>query len=192
MALSRKRAKELKRLRSAAADLWDEQREVLDAATRVAREARRQAVYVGKEQVAPKLRDTYESQLRPAVHLGVSAARSAAGIAKDHITHDVLPTVSSTLGSLIALREVAKDPHVRDALARINKSGADLTRKGKTIIHPSKTAGPARYIFTTFAIIAAIGVAYAAWQTLRADDELWVTDEDDEGVETTQEPSGAV
>ena len=28
-----------------------------------------------------------------------------------------------------------------------------------------------------FGVAAAVGVAYAAWQTLRADDELWVADD---------------
>jgi hypothetical protein len=29
-------------------------------------------------------------------------------------------------------------------------------------------------------VVAAAGLAYAAWQTLRADDELWVSDEADD------------
>ncbi len=37
--------------------------------------------------------------------------------------------------------------------------------------------GPGRYILIGIGVVAAIGVAYAAWQTLRADDELWVDDE---------------
>ena len=177
MALSRKREKELARLRSAVQDLWEEQRDVLDNASRVAREASRQALNVGREELAPRVRDAFENQVRPAVHHGAVAARSAAASAKDHLAHDVLPSVSATIGSLLALHDVAKDPHVRETLARIGKSGAALKSKGNLISHPAKTMGFGRYALVTFAIIASVGVAYAAWQTLRADDELWVTDE---------------
>ena len=30
----------------------------------------------------------------------------------------------------------------------------------------------------TIALVAAAGVGYAAWQTFRADDELWVSDDE--------------
>ena len=36
-------------------------------------------------------------------------------------------------------------------------------------------------------VVAVAGVAYAAWQTLRADDELWVSDEVDDEADATVE-----
>ena len=44
------------------------------------------------------------------------------------------------------------------------------------IIKP-KPAGPGRYILIGVGVVAFAAVAYAAWQTLRADDDLWIDDE---------------
>ena len=45
MALTRKRQKELNRLKSEAEDLWENQKELLEHATKVVRAASRQAAY---------------------------------------------------------------------------------------------------------------------------------------------------
>jgi hypothetical protein len=39
------------------------------------------------------------------------------------------------------------------------------------------TPGPGRYIAVALGVLAVTAVAYAAYQTLRADDDLWVEDE---------------
>ena len=39
--------------------------------------------------------------------------------------------------------------------------------------------GVGGYFLIALGVIAVAGLAYAAWQTLRADDELWVVDEDE-------------
>lgn len=162
MALSRKRKKELDKLRSAAAELWGDQKSVLEHAGRVVRDATQQAAEVGREEVAPRLRD-------------------AAGSARDHVTHDVIPSVSSALSSAMTLLEVAKDTRVKEAFARVGKTGSELgARVGVT---PAKSAGPGRYILIVVGLVAVAGVAYAAWQTLRADDELWVSDDSDDSEE---------
>ena len=198
MALSRKRIKELNRLRSAAVDLWAEQRDVLDTAGRVARAAGTQAWHVGREEVAPRVRDAFEHQVRPVVTSGVSAARAGAGAAvagadaaKHKLSKDVLPAVSSSLGSITLLRDVANDPHVRDALARLSQTGSKFSSKAQEIVPVKKSAGPGRYIAITFALIGLGVVAYAAWQTLRADDELWVTDDPDETEVSGESPAPA-
>jgi hypothetical protein len=41
-----------------------------------------------------------------------------------------------------------------------------------------KSHGPGRYILIGVIVVAIAGIAYAAWQTLRADDDLWI-DEDE-------------
>jgi hypothetical protein len=65
---------------------------------------------------------------------------------------------------------------VRDALKRVSSNASDVgARVG---ISKSKTAGPGRYILVGVGIVALAGIAYAAWQTLRADDDLWIDDED--------------
>ena len=47
---------------------------------------------------------------------------------------------------------------------------------------PKKSAGPGRYILIGLGVVATLGVAYAAWQTLRADDDLWIEDLGDPGA----------
>ena len=66
MSLTRKRKKELKRLRSSAEELWGAQQEVLANANAVASEARRQADNYTREELAPRVRDGYDQYVRPA------------------------------------------------------------------------------------------------------------------------------
>ncbi len=176
MALSRKRQKELNRLKAQAEDLWDDQKELLDHAAKVVRAASRQAAHYAREDVVPRVRDTFEDRVRPAVSTGIAGARSAALGTRDRFVDDVLPAMSSALGTALAAIDVAKNKQVRDAIGRATRFSRDVgTRVG--IVQPKPTAGPGRYILITFGVVAAAAIAYAAWQTLRADDDLWVEDE---------------
>jgi len=163
MALTRKQKKELKRLRGAASDIWDDQREVLEQASKAIRDATRHLAEVGREDVAPRV---------------VAAGKSAASSAGDKLKNDVLPAVTSALGSAIAVLEVAKNPQIREALGKAGKAGTALG--AKVGITPAKSSGPGKYILIGVGVVAFAGIAYAAWQTLRADDELWVSDEFDD------------
>jgi hypothetical protein len=168
MALSRKRQKELKRLRRSADDLWQEQREAIDHASVVLREARRQAGNYAREEVAPRVRTAYDDRVRPAV---VSARQGLA--------HEVLPAVSGAIGSALAMLEAARDPRVRDVVRRATSVAESLpSRLQKAAPAPvkKKSAPIGRYIGLGIAGIAVAGVLYAAWQTLRADDDLWIED----------------
>ncbi|MBB5633147.1 hypothetical protein BKA04_001370 [Cryobacterium mesophilum] len=171
MGLSRKRQRELNRLKRGASELWDDQRDVLDHATKVVKEARRQLSNVSREEFVPRVRDLYESRVRPGVETGLEVGRNVAGAARDKVSRDVLPAVSSALGTALAALEVARSPQVRQALSRVARSTS------KTVAPAKPSSGPGRYILIGVGLVAAAGVAYAAWQTLRADDELWVSDE---------------
>lgn len=175
MGLSRKRQRELKRLKGSASDLWDEQKEVLDRATRVVREAKHQLASLGREEVVPRVRDAVDHHVRPGVASGIAAARGAAGTTREKLVEDVLPAVTSALSSALAVIEASKSPQVREALGRVGKVGAKVG--SKVVPTAAKSSGPGRYILIGVGLVAAAGLAYAAWQTLRADDELWVTDE---------------
>jgi hypothetical protein len=172
MALSRKRRKELDRLRKQAEHVWDDQKELLDHAAKVVREASRQASNFAREEVGPRVKDAYEDRVVPAVGAGIAGARSAAGTARDRFTREVLPTVTSALGTALAAIEVAKDKQVRDAISRATKLGTELRTKAGSL--QPKSAGPGRYILIGLGVVAVAAVAYAAWQTLRADDDLWI------------------
>ena len=168
MALSRRREKELKRLKRDSSELWDEQREVLDRASKVVREASRQLANVSREEVAPRVKDAFETS--------VAATRHVADSARTRVTRDVLPAVSGALGSALAVLEAVKDPRVRAVVSKVRDAGS------RANIVPAKqnSAGPGRYILMGIGIVAAAGIAYAAWQTLRADDEVWVADATDD------------
>lgn len=164
MALSRKRQRELKRLKRDAARLWDEQREAIDHATVVLQDARRQAANYAREEVRPRIEE------------GIASARRTASSARERFVDDVLPAISSTIGSALAALEAAKDPRVREVARKVSRAG----QKRGVVAVPAKS-GPGKYILIGLGVVAVAGVAYAAWQTLRADDELWIEDLGDPG-----------
>ena len=163
MSLSRKRRKELKRLRSSAEELWGDQQGVLDEASKVAREASRQLNLLTREEVVPRVRTGYESYVRP----GVDRARGVARGAGDSVER----TLGTALGSLLSIGDIANDTRVRRAVQRVSPRAA-------AVIQQKKGPGVGTYLAIGAGIVAAAGVAYAVWQTFRADDELWVADEE--------------
>ena len=179
MALSRKRQRELKRLKRNAEELWDEQRDAIEHASAVLRDARRQAANYAREEVGPRVRDTYEDRVRPAFATGFRAARRAASAARERFTDDVLPAISGALGSALAMLEAAKDPRVRDVVSAVSRAGQRAGSSSRR-----SPPAPGRYILIGLGVVAFAGVAYAAWQTLRADDDLWIEDLDDVGLGT--------
>lgn len=164
MGLSRKRKKELKKLRSHAEELWNHQQNVLDQAGSVAREASRQLGHLTREEVAPRVREGYQTYVEP----GVDTARSLAGAAGGVLERTVVPVLGSALGAVLSVGDVAKDARVRAAVKRIGAEKYLPKKKGP---------GVGTYIAIGAGVIAAAGVAYAVWQTFRADDELWIADE---------------
>jgi hypothetical protein len=203
VALSRKRKKELAHLRKNADTLLKEQREILEQAGAVVRDASRQAGNYAREQVAPRVRDTYDTRVHPAVDKSIEITRSAAHSARERMTDDVLPSVGAAIGSALAAIDVTRKPEVRHAVAAAAK-GVEKTKKavakgavGKKATElavatglKKKSSGPGKYILIGLGIVAVAGIAYAAWQTLRADDDLWIDDEVDQAdVETPTEPA---
>lgn len=158
MSLTRKRKKELRRLQNDATELWEHQQELVGHAAGIAREASRQLGNVGREQVLPVVQDAYRRNVAPAVDRGVKIGR--------HVVDDkVVPLVGGVVGSALSAWDVA-----------------NAKRQGLTVVNgriAKKKQGPG--IGSVIAIVlgaaAAAGVLYAAWQALRADDELWVADD---------------
>ncbi|MFE6253994.1 hypothetical protein [Agromyces sp. NPDC057865] len=163
MSLSRKRRKELKRLRSNAEELWGNQQQVLAHANSVAREASRQLGHVTREEVVPRMRSGYESYVRPGMDSARDYARSAGDAAQLGL--------GNALGSLLAIGDIANDARVRRAVARVSPRAA-------AVVQQKKGPGVGTYLAIGAGIVAAVGVAYAVWQTFRADDELWVADDE--------------
>ncbi|EPR75077.1 hypothetical protein ADILRU_2614 [Leifsonia rubra CMS 76R] len=177
MALSRKRRKELKRLKGQAEGLWSDQKELLEHASAVVREASHQAANYAREEVNPKIHNTIDSRVKPVVSSSIAGARSAAENTKSKLKGDVMPAVTSALGAALAAIEVAKNQHVREAFSRVSDLATSAGQKVGIIDTKPTHAGFGRYLLIGMAVVAAAGVAYAAWQTLRADDDLWIDDE---------------
>lgn len=197
MELSRKRRRELKKLRGAAENVWNEQREVLDHASKVLRDAGRQATVVARKDVAPRVRDSYERRVQPGIDASVGAVRHATHATKSTVTDDILPAISGALGSAAAAIEVARDKHLREAIRTASRTSNEIaTKAGQRLglIEVKRSPGPGTFVLIGLGVVAAAAIAYAAWQTFRPDDDLWVEDDLDDDLEpaTPEEASTAM
>jgi len=160
VSLSRKRKKELRRLQHDATELWESQQVLVGHAADVAREASRQLADLGREQVLPVVQDTYNRRVAPVVDRGVKMGR--------HVVDDkVVPIVGGVVGSALTAWDVANAK--RHGVAVPPPRGAFGAKK--------KGPGLGSVVAIVLGVAAAVGVLYAAWQALRADDELWVADD---------------
>jgi ABC-type transporter Mla subunit MlaD len=119
--LDRSTRKELARLAREAQDLWEEQRDVLSHARKVARQASNSGADLARKEVLPRAYDTYRDSIQPTL---------------------------------------AKLPWSQVAKAPVKKS-----------------SNPFVFVLMAIGTIAVAVIGYAAWQTLRADDDLWVEEE---------------
>ena len=198
MGLSRKRKKELRKLKGHAEDLWQEQQEVLDRASSVIREAYGQAGHLTREQVVPRVQHTYEDKLRPVVDKGRAFGHAVATTARDKVVDDVVPAVSAVVGSALSVLDIGRD--VRDRLektagevgknaAKAKKTVGKSVAKAKKHYAPEKSGpGAGTYVLIGVGVVALAGVAYAAWQTFRADDDLWIADDEPEAGPSDSTP----
>jgi hypothetical protein len=165
MSLTKKRKKELDQLRSAAEELWEAQQDLLARANAVAKEASRQVGHLNREEVAPRVHAGYHQYVRP----GMEASGRLAGVAKERFVGDVIPAMGSAIGTAMSMADYA-----RDARARAY-AGERAPRK---VVEEKSGRGAGGAIAVILGLIAAAGLLYAVWQTFRADDELWVADEE--------------
>ncbi|MFK4762132.1 DNA helicase [Microbacterium sp. ZW T5_45] len=159
MSLSRKRKKELRRLQDDATQLWENQQVLVGHAADVAREAGRQLGNFSREQVAPVVQDTYNRRVAPVVDQGVRFGK--------HVVDDkVVPIVGGVVGTALSAWDVAN----------AKRHGLSAPR-ARVIVPEKKGLGLGSVVAIVLGAAAAVGVLYAAWQALRADDELWVADD---------------
>lgn len=159
VSVSRKRKKELRRLQEDANHLWEAQQVLVGHAADVAREAGRQLGNFGREQVGPVVQDTINRRVAPVVDQGVRFGR--------HVVDDkVVPIVGGVVGTALNAWDVANA-----------KRNGVLSKVRKATVPEKKGPGLGAVIALLLGAAAAVGVLYAAWQTLRADDELWVADD---------------
>jgi len=184
VSLSRKSKKELRKLQKQATTLWESQQVLLGEAGDVAREAGRQLGKYNREQVVPAVHDSYEKYAAPYVDKGLTVSR-------DVYNRKVVPTAGAVIGSALSVWDAASEKRHRLAAGRgfgdldvaaIQKNAEKYGKKAAkrlAVAAPAKKSGVSAggVIAIILGVAAAAGVIYAAWQTLRADDELWVADD---------------
>ncbi|PPF73155.1 hypothetical protein [Rathayibacter sp. AY1E6] len=173
MGLSRKHKKDLKRLRKNAEAVWGEQQEVLAHAASVLEKSRRHASKYAKKELVPFVKDTYDSRVKPVYDNGVSAVEGTYSSARNAYKHKVVPTFTAVGGTAAAAFEAAKDSKNRAKLAEISKA------RWEELTTPPKKKSKVGTVFAIGAALVAVGgIGYAVWQTFRADDELWVAEDE--------------
>ncbi|PZU44884.1 MAG: DNA helicase [Microbacterium sp.] len=184
MSLSRKRKKELRKLQKQANTLWESQQVLLGEAGNVAREAGRQLGHYNREQVVPTVQHTYEKYAAPYVNQGVQTSKKV-------YNDKLVPAAGAVIGSALSVWDAASEKRADLAAGRgfgsldlaalqkkADKYGKKATKQLTIPTAPAKSGiGAGGVIAILLGVAAAAGVLYAAWQTLRADDELWVADD---------------
>ena len=160
MEISRKRKKELHRLQNDAGKLWEAQQELVGHAAEVAREAGRQLGNFRREQVVPAVQENYQRHVAPRVDKGLH-------VGKNILDNKVVPAVGGAVGTALSAWDVAN----------AKRHGLLNQRANHVVITEKKKGGFGRVVAIVLGVGAAIGVLAAAWQALRADDELWVADD---------------
>jgi len=219
--VSKARNKELKRLRGNAQALWQDQQVLLDRASTVLREARRQANLLTQEEFLPRARDAYETRfspyvtrstkaytdtILPAVTSAATAAVALAGTARSALPGVIGGTAGSKQPETAAKKATETTKQAGKVAAAVAaakavskaapkaapKAASKSAPKGKAV---AKSGGVPAGGIVGIALggVAALGIGYAVWQTLRADDDLWVADDEPDlpppGTEPTVEPT---
>lgn len=166
MSLTRKRKRELKKLRAHAEVLLNEQREILGHAGMLAQEAGRQAKHLGNEYVVPRVNDAFEG-VRPSIDRGVQTARRASA----HARLFVAPLLASALAKTVRGLERVEN---LDAARQVQAYGV----QHGLLQAPKKKFGFGRVLAIGAGVAAAGAIGYTLWQAFRSDDELWVASEE--------------
>jgi len=161
VSLTRKRKKELKQLQDQANKLWSAQQELVGEAAHVAREAGRQLGHYSREEVAPRVQANYDRYAAPYVDKGVELSHRV-------INDRVIPAAGAVVGSALSVWDAANEKR-----GHLNAGRGVIAAP----VRPRKGMGAGGVIALLLGMAAAVGIIYAAWQTLRADDELWVADD---------------
>jgi hypothetical protein len=184
--LTRKRAKQVKKLRKQADKLMAEQRVVNAHAAQLAREAREQARAYSAETLRPAAERV--------VHRGREAGIEKLSKAAHGWNASIVPALATGLGSVAALASVGKDERVQSAIENVRRYA---TVPELASSQPAKSGPNAwQWVLIGVGSVAVVSAAYAAWQTLRADDDLWIPDAEDTAVDAParpfDQPSGGI
>jgi hypothetical protein len=97
-------------------------------------------------------------------------------VSKDLFENRVVPTAGAVVGGAMSAWDAAAETRARLAASR-GLGFPKAFAKPAPVPPPKQGMGAGGVIALILGVAAALGVLYAAWQTLRADDELWVADD---------------
>lgn len=175
MGLSRKRKKELKQLRLDVSKLARQKKELLNQFGVVSHRARKQAGYFTNEQIIPRVQKGYGNVVRPVT----DSAGRIVGFTRQKVVTNVLPAIGSTIGTLLSVADHARAARIAAVHGASSVKNKNLQKSGP---------GAGTIISITLGVIALAATAYAAWQILRAEEELWVAEEELESLEHPVQP----
>jgi hypothetical protein len=188
--------------------LWSDQQRLLNRANLVARVAWPHATEFAKDRVGPTASTLLEERVLPVVSkgavVGATAGKAAASTAKDAVFGTVVPAVSSAAAAALTLAGeatdrlgftgntaqnaakglggVTKQGHKADRRAAVKVAAGAAAAKGATKVAKAKAGSNGVGVGGTIGILLGVaalaGIGYAVWQTLRADDDLWVADDE--------------
>ncbi len=128
MGLSRKREKELKKLRGNTETLWQAHHEVLNRAKSVLREAKKQATQLAHDEVAPRVRLAVDQHVKPRMGRSARATQSVASSCHKKFVGDVLPSVAAVIGSTLSVIDLARSGRMRSDAGLPSKTGGEKKR----------------------------------------------------------------
>ncbi|AAT88119.1 hypothetical protein Lxx00150 [Leifsonia xyli subsp. xyli str. CTCB07] len=90
---------------------------------------------------------------------------------------DVIPAVGTAVGTALSVVDHARAARSAAFTGDVRRAGRELTRRA-SVAKQRSGPGAGGVIAIGLGVITAAGLLYAVWQTFRADDELWVSDEE--------------
>lgn len=158
--MARNKMTDAELLKANAEALLAEQQQVLAHAGSVVRQASRELGRYAQDEVYPRV---------------AAGTRQAARGAREKLVDDVLPSVAAVIGSTMSVIDAARDQRFKNVTKAVT---AVATKGRKAAPVAASSAGGGKYVVMGLGVAALIGIGYVVWQTFRADDELWVAEDD--------------
>ena len=152
--MGRKAQSEAERLRLEAEHLLKQQRDVINHAGAVIRDASRELGRYARDEAIPR---------------ASRSARSSLASGQRHLVNDVLPSVFDAVGSAMSAVDAARLGGKRVA--------REAMRRAAPVGTAVRAGGAGKFVALGIGIAVLAGIGYVVWQNLRADDEMWIDDE---------------
>lgn len=188
MGLSRKNKRKLERLRRDADRLWAEQQVVFAKARQLSGRGLESARDYADAEVMPTILKNVDT-IRPAFERGVESGRSVLHKAEHALQQNVLPAIAQAGGNVTgAVREFVDsnktvqqvqsrgESFAKEAAKRVDELQKQISKEQKK--QKKSGVGVGGWFAIGAGVAAVVAVGYALWQTFRADDDLWIADEE--------------